>query len=191
MFSANLVPLFRPSCIPDLYPAIRIGDAVPGVVFSTGGGGETTHLARRQSCSMSEWYAAAPRSFNEDGIQLPTDAIYKLPIIGYMNLPGHDGPTARMLFQPDLVRGVIADALDCPPLSPAIRRSLKRWPLKLPRRLRRVENLHLPRLNRVKHSTKSLTDLAFLRYPYRRLNGVWGLFPFQRLPTSPPNPQMT
>ena len=56
------------------------------------------------------------------GIELPKEAISKLPAVGFGNLAGRNGSTSQLLFQPDKIRRHAAEAvLDLPdPLVPRV-----------------------------------------------------------------------
>ena len=168
-------PFFRYSCIPDSRQTIRIGDAVSGAVSSTGGGERAARLSFWQFCSMNEWWTAVPRSLNDDGAQLPTDAIYKLPILGLANLPGHAGPSSRILFQPDRLRGAIDEALGShpPPFSrdPEVAKSIAAKASGKAPHSRPNQKQDPRRSSRKKSSPDSLKVSASLSSPYRRLKG--------------------
>ena len=126
---AKIFPILDPFCIPNLYQTIRIGGAISGAVSSTGK--KSTHLHAWQACSFTEWKEAFPASSHPEGICLPTDGIFKLPVLGHLHLPTHAvfcyfrkskisskiplGPAMRILFQPDRTREIISDGLEPPP----------------------------------------------------------------------------
>ena len=81
-----------------------------GVIKLTGGDYNNTHLSSWRPCSFSEWKDASPLSFFDRGVELRTDAIYKLPSSGYKFLPSNHGFIAKMLYIPDKPRAKIEAA---------------------------------------------------------------------------------
>lgn len=56
------------------------------------------------------------------GIELPTDAMYKLPSLGFANLPSHNGWTGRLMANPDKLRLITDEAFEKmpDPLNPRV-----------------------------------------------------------------------
>ena len=92
--------------------ALSIGDAVTGAICPAGGDHHTADLRAWKPCAYDEWFKASPRSFFDEGIELPTDAMYKLPSLGFKNLPPHNGWDGRLMALPDKPRKLAEEAFE-------------------------------------------------------------------------------
>ena len=99
-----------------------MGGPVTGVLKLTSGDYKNTHLSAWKPTTFAEWKLASPESFFHEGLQFPTDALYKLPSLGFKHLPNNNGWMAKLLFIPDKARvHVEAAALPLPkPLVPRV-----------------------------------------------------------------------
>ena len=65
--------------------------------------------------SFSEWYAAQPNSFWNDGLEVCPESIYNLPQLSCENFKRIYSPCFRLLAQPDPLKRVQAKAFALPP----------------------------------------------------------------------------
>ena len=96
-FILTICLLYYP-CFSGGFEAVSIGDAVTGVIKVTKGDYKTAHLSSWRPVSFTEWWHASPQSFFENGVQLPTDAIYHLPSLGFRHLPTNNGFYSQLIF---------------------------------------------------------------------------------------------
>ena len=75
------------------------------------------HLEGWKPCTFTERYAASPRSFNNDGIIYDSDVIYKLPLLGFRNLPHRGCHVSQLVIRPDKRLSVDSEAFK-PPTAP-------------------------------------------------------------------------